>query len=241
MATTPSRRCAADLLQFPAVKEACGALPQQQLDLTNCLDMQDFAEAFSCAGLASAAQRFILRHVGELGAEQSWSVCPWRGCCATCATTGSACPRRSRLPAGTALGARRPPRRAAHWPQLLEPRLPFVRCFGLLAHVEAEPLVARCPPCLRLLREARDFQAARYDRHDRGPCPRMRPRPSTGLAEILVLVGGCDQDCDELVTVDQLQPADGAVALPGRVPDHLRRLQHRGVLGNDIYVTGEWA
>ncbi|TEA39345.1 hypothetical protein DBR06_SOUSAS2110102, partial [Sousa chinensis] len=61
---------AADLLQFPAVKEACGAFLQQQLDLTNCLDMQDFAEAFSCAGLASAAQRFILRHVGELGAEQ---------------------------------------------------------------------------------------------------------------------------------------------------------------------------
>lgn len=98
--------------------------------------------------------------------------------------------------------------------------------------------MARCPPCLRLLREARDFQAARYDRHDRGPCPRMRPRPSTGLAEILVLVGGCDQDCDELVTVDCYNPQTGQWRYLAEFPDHLGGGYSIVALGNDIYVTG---
>lgn len=233
---------AADLLQFPAVKEACGAFLQQQLDLTNCLDMQDFAEAFSCAGLASAAQRFILRHVGELGAEQLERL-PLARLLRYLRDDGLCVPKEE---AAYQLALRwvraDPPRRAAHWPQLLEAvRLPFVRRFYLLAHVEAEPLVARCPPCLRLLREARDFQAARYDRHDRGPCPRMRPRPSTGLAEILVLVGGCDQDCDELVTVDCYNPQTGQWRYLAEFPDHLGGGYSIVALGNDIYVTGKWA
>eukprot|EP00070_Physeter_catodon_P036813 XP_028343707.1 kelch-like protein 21 isoform X1 [Physeter catodon] len=230
---------AADLLQFPAVKEACGAFLQQQLDLTNCLDMQDFAEAFSCAGLASAAQRFILRHVGELGAEQLERL-PLARLLRYLRDDGLCVPKEE---AAYQLALRwvraDPPRRAGHWPQLLEAvRLPFVRRFYLLAHVEAEPLVARCPPCLRLLREARDFQAARYDRHDRGPCPRMRPRPSTGLAEILVLVGGCDQDCDELVTVDCYNPQTGQWRYLAEFPDHLGGGYSIVALGNDIYVTG---
>lgn len=230
---------AADLLQFPAVKEACGAFLQQQLDLANCLDMQDFAEAFSCAGLASAAQRFILRHVGELGAEQLERL-PLGRLLRYLRDDGLCVPKEE---AAYQLALRwvraDPPRRAAHWPQLLEAvRLPFVRRFYLLAHVEAEPLVARCPPCLRLLREARDFQAARYDRHDRGPCPRMRPRPSTGLAEILVLVGGCDQDCDELVTVDCYNPQTGQWRYLAEFPDHLGGGYSIVALGNDIYVTG---
>lgn len=232
---------AADLLQFPAVKEACGAFLQQQLDLANCLDMQDFAEAFSCAGLANAAQRFILRHVGELGAEQLERL-PLARLLRYLRDDGLCVPKEE---AAYQLALRwvraDPPRRAVHWPQLLEAvRLPFVRRFYLLAHVEAEPLVARCPPCLRLLREARDFQAARYDRHDRGPCPRMRPRPSTGLAEILVLVGGCDQDCDELVTVDCYNPQTGQWRYLAEFPDHLGGGYSIVALGNDIYVTGEW-
>ncbi|NXE16645.1 KLH21 protein, partial [Lophotis ruficrista] len=93
-------------------------------------------------------------------------------------------------------------------------------------------------PCLRLLREARDFQAARLDRHDRGPCARMRPRPSTGLAEILVLVGGCDRDCDELVTVDCYNPRTGHWRYLAEFPEHLGGGYSVAALGNDIYVTG---
>lgn len=66
----------------------------------------------------------------------------------------------------------------------------------------------------------------------------MRPRPSTGLAEILVLVGGCDQDCDELVTVDCYNPQTGQWRYLAEFPDHLGGGYSIVALGNDIYVTG---
>uniref|UniRef100_A0A8C5X802 BACK domain-containing protein n=1 Tax=Malurus cyaneus samueli TaxID=2593467 RepID=A0A8C5X802_9PASS len=183
-------------------------------------------------GLAAAAHRFVLRHVGELGAQLERLPLP--RLLSYLRDDGLCIPKEE---AAFQLALRwvraDPATRAPLLPQLLaHVRLPFVRRFYLLAHVESEPLVARCPPCLRLLREARDFQSARLDRHDRGPCARMRPRPSTGLAEILVLVGGCDRDCDELVTVDCYNPRTG----------HWRYLVHVGgsvaVLGGKLYVSG---
>ncbi|NWT70857.1 KLH21 protein, partial [Prunella himalayana] len=229
---------AADLLQFPAVKEACGAWLARQLEPANALDMQDFAEAFACPELAAAAHRFVLRHVGELGAQLERLPLP--RLLSYLRDDGLCIPKEE---AAFQLALRwvraDPATRAPLLPQLLaHVRLPFVRRFYLLAHVESEPLVARCPPCLRLLREARDFQAARLDRHDRGPCARMRPRPSTGLAEILVLVGGCDRDCDELVTVDCYNPRTGHWRYLAEFPEHLGGGYSVAALGNDIYVTG---
>lgn len=230
---------AADLLQFPAVKEACGAWLARQLEPANALDMQDFAEAFACPELAAAAHRFVLRHVGELGAQLERLPLP--RLLSYLRDDGLCIPKEE---AAFQLALRwvraDPATRAPLLPQLLaHVRLPFVRRFYLLAHVESEPLVARCPPCLRLLREARDFQAARLDRHDRGPCARMRPRPSTGLAEILVLVGGCDRDCDELVTVDCYNPRTGHWRYLAEFPEHLGGGYSVAALGNDIYVTGK--
>lgn len=230
---------AADLLQFPAVKEACGAWLARQLEPANALDMQDFAEAFACPALAAAAHRFVLRHVSELGAQLERLPLP--RLLSYLRDDGLCIPKEE---AAFQLALRwvraDPAARAPLLPQLLaHVRLPFVRRFYLLAHVEGEPLVARCPPCLRLLREARDFQAARLDRHDRGPCARMRPRPSTGLAEILVLVGGCDRDCDELVTVDCYNPRTGHWRYLAEFPEHLGGGYSVAALGNDIYVTGK--
>uniref|UniRef100_A0A8U8BLU6 Uncharacterized protein n=1 Tax=Geospiza parvula TaxID=87175 RepID=A0A8U8BLU6_GEOPR len=132
-------------------------------------------------GALPAAHRFVLRHVGELGAQLERLPLP--RLLSYLRDDGLCIPKEE---AAFQLALRwvraDPATRAPLLPQLLaHVRLPFVRRFYLLAHVESEPLVARCPPCLRLLREARDFQAARLDRHDRGPCARMRPRPSTGL------------------------------------------------------------
>ena len=104
--------------------------------------------------------------------------------------------------------------------------------------MESDPLVYLSPTCLRMVSEARSFQSSEYDRHDR-PCNRMRPRSSTGLAEILVVVGGCDQDCDELVTVDCFNPQTGQWRYLAEFPDHLGGGYSIAALGNDMYVTGE--
>ncbi|XP_060115195.1 kelch-like protein 21 [Heteronotia binoei] len=233
---------AADLLQFPAVKEACGAWLAARLEPATALEMQDFAETFACAPLAAAAHRCVLRHAaaGSDGLGAQLERLPLARLVSYLRDDALRVPKEE---AAFALALRwvraEPAARAALLPQLLaHVRLPFVRRFYLLAHVEGEPLVARSAACLRLVAEARLFQAARLDRHDFGPCARLRPRPSTGLAEILVVVGGCDRDCDELVTVDCFNPRTGHWRYLAEFPDHLGGGYSLAALGNDIYVSG---
>lgn len=236
---------AADLLQFPAVKAACGAWLAARLEPAAALELQDFGEAFACAPLAAAARRCVLRHAarpdGELAAQLE--RVPLARLVSYLRDDALRVPKEE---AAFELALRwvraDVPARAPLLPQLLaHVRLPFVRRFALLAHVEGEPLVARSPACRRLLAEARLFQDGRLDRHDRAPCARLRPRPSTGLAEILVVLGGCDRDCDELATLDCFNPRTGHWRYLAEFPEHLGGGYSAAALGNDLYVTGESA
>lgn len=229
----------ADLFQFPSVKEACCAFLEQRLDVSNCLEIQDFAEAYACRELAASARRFGLKNIMELAKGMDFERLPWKRLLEF-VSDDELCVDKEETVYQIAVRWLKADlqRRLHHWPELLQQvRLPFVRRFFLLAHVESDPLVYLSPTCLRMVNEARSFQSCEYDRHDR-PCHRMRPRPSTGLAEILVVVGGCDQDCDELVTVDCFNPQTGQWRYLAEFPDHLGGGYSIAALGNDMYVTG---
>ncbi|XP_017343651.1 kelch-like protein 21 [Ictalurus punctatus] len=230
---------AADLFQFPSVKAACCAFLEQRLDVSNCLEIQDFAEAYACSELATSARRFALNNIMELAKGQEFERLPWKRLLELMSDDGLRVDKEETAYQIAARWVKADPRRGLqYWPELLQQvRLPFVRRFFLLARVESDPLVYLTPECLRLVGEARSFQSGEYDRHDR-PCQRMRPRPSTGLAEILVVVGGCDQDCDELVTVDCFNPQTGQWRYLAEFPDHLGGGYSIAALGNDMYVTG---
>ncbi|XP_053136925.1 kelch-like protein 21 isoform X2 [Hemicordylus capensis] len=235
---------AADLLQFGAVKEACGAWLAARLEPAAALELQDFGEAFACAPLAAAARRCVLRHAAaaeegsELGAQLA--RVPLARLLSYLRDDALRVPKEE---AAFALALRwvraDAGPRGALLPQLLaHVRLPFVRRFALLAQVEGEALVARSAACRRLVAEARLFQDGRLDRHERAPCARLRPRPSTGLAEILLVLGGCDRDCDELATLDGFDPRTGHWRYLAEFPEHLGGGYGAAALGNDLYVTG---
>ncbi|TNN45854.1 Kelch-like protein 21 [Liparis tanakae] len=229
----------ADLFQFPSVKEGCCAFLGQRLDVSNCLEIQDFAEAYACRELATSARRFVLKNIMELAKLTDFNRLPWKRLLEFL-SDDKLCVDKEEAVYQIALCWVKADlqRRLHYWPELLQQvRLPFVRRFFLLAHVESDPLVYLSPSCLRMVNEARSFQSGEYDRHDR-PCQRTRPRPSTGLAEILVVVGGCDQDCDELVTVDCYNPQTGQWRYLAEFPDHLGGGYSIAALGNDMYVTG---
>eukprot|EP00062_Callorhinchus_milii_P016590 gi/632968046/ref/XP_007900314.1/ PREDICTED: kelch-like protein 21 [Callorhinchus milii] len=230
---------AADLFQFHSVKEACCSYLQQRLDVDNCLEMQEFAEAYACRGLAEDTKRFILRHIVELSREEGFESLP-RERITEYVSDDRLHVDKEETAYQIALRWVKADlkHRQRFWPELFQRvRLPFIRRFYLLAYVESDPLVYYSPPCLQLIHEARSFQSSQYDRHDY-PCQRMRPRPSTGLAEILVSVGGCDKDCDELVTVDCFNPQTGQWRYLAEFPDHLAGGYSVTAFGNDMYVTG---
>uniref|UniRef100_A0A8C5MJG9 Kelch-like protein 21 n=1 Tax=Leptobrachium leishanense TaxID=445787 RepID=A0A8C5MJG9_9ANUR len=230
---------AADLFQFPSVKEACCQYLEGQLDVTNCLEIQEFAEAYACRGLAESTKRFILAHMVALAEARELERLPWSRILEY-VRDDRLCVDKEETAYQLVLSWVRAdlPRRQHRLPELFQHiRLPFIRRYYLLAQVESDPLVYCSPACLRLIGEARAFQSCEYDRHDR-PCERMRPRPSTGLAEILVVIGGCDQECDEMVTVDCYNPQSGQWRYLAEFPDHLGGGYSMAALGNDIYVTG---
>ncbi|XP_042334688.1 kelch-like protein 21 [Sceloporus undulatus] len=242
---------AADLLQFPAVKALCGAWLAERLEPSLALEAQDFAEAFACPALARAARRCVLRHAAreeeelepgqeEGGLGRALLALPLSRLAGYLGDDGL---RVAKEEAALGLALRwlraDPASRAPLLPQLLaHVRLPFVRRFALLARVEGEPLVARSPACLRLVAEARLFQDGRLDRHDRGPCPRLRPRPSTGLAEVLLCLGGCDRHCDELLALDCLLPRSRQWRSLAELPEALQGGYAAAARGNDLYLTG---
>lgn len=230
----------ADLFQFPSVKEACCAFLEQRLDVSNCLEIQDFAEAYACRELAAGARRFVLKNIMELAKGTDFERLPWKRLLEFVSDDELCVDKEETVYQIAVRWVKADLQRRLHyWPELLQQvRLPFVRRFFLLAHVESDPLVYLSPTCLRMVNEARSFQSCEYDRHDR-PCHRMRPRPSTGLAEILVVVGGCDQDCDELVTVDCYNPQTGQWRYLAEFPDHLGGGYSIAALGNDMYVSGK--
>lgn len=231
----------ADLFQFPSVKEACCAFLEQRLDVANCLEIQDFAEAYACRELAASARRFVLRNIMELAKGTEFERLPWKRLLEFMSDDELCVDKEETVYQIAVRWVKADLQRRLHfWPELLQQvRLPFVRRFFLLAHVESDPLVYLSPTCLRMVNEARSFQSCEYDRHDR-LCHRMRPRPSTGLAEILVVVGGCDQDCDELVTVDCYNPQTGQWRYLAEFPDHLGGGYSIAALGNDMYVSGKF-
>uniref|UniRef100_A0A8D0AZC8 Kelch like family member 21 n=1 Tax=Salvator merianae TaxID=96440 RepID=A0A8D0AZC8_SALMN len=237
---------AADLLQFPAVKEACGAWLAARLEPETALELEEFGEAFACAPLAAAARRCVLRHAATQPAEAPLPRAlaardlPLARLVSYLRDDALRVPKEE---AAFALALRwvraEPATRAGLLPQLLSHvRLPFVRRYALLADVEGEPLVAAQPACLALVREARRFQDGRLDRHERAPCARLRPRPSTGLAEVLLVLGGCDRDCDELLSLDCFVPRAAHWRYLAEAPAHLGGGYSAVALGNDLYVSG---
>uniref|UniRef100_A0A8B9JH99 Kelch-like protein 21 n=1 Tax=Astyanax mexicanus TaxID=7994 RepID=A0A8B9JH99_ASTMX len=204
----------ADLFQFPSVKEACCAFLEQRLDVSNCLEIQDFAEAYACRELAASARRFVLKNIVELAKGTDFERLPWKRLLEFVSDDGLCVDKEETAYQIAVRWVKADLQRRLHyWPELLQQvRLPFMRRFFLLS--------------------------CEYDRHDR-PCHRMRPRPSTGLAEILVVIGGCDQDCDELVTVDCFNPQTGQWRYLAEFPDHLGGGYSIAALGNDIYIAQE--
>ncbi|KAG8434214.1 hypothetical protein GDO86_012548 [Hymenochirus boettgeri] len=230
---------AADLFQFPSVKDACCAYLEQQLDVSNCLEIQDFAEAYACQGLAKSTKRFILAHISQLAQAREVERFSFKRMLEYISDDRLCVDKEEAAFQILMQWIKADPKhRQYRWSELFQCiRLPFIRRFYLLAYVESDPLVYHSPYCLQLIREARAFQSCEYDRHD-WPCQRMKPRPSTGMAEILVVVGGCDQDCEELVTVDCYNPHTGQWRYLAEFPDHLGGGYSIAALGNDIYVTG---
>ncbi|KAK1159631.1 kelch-like protein 21 [Acipenser oxyrinchus oxyrinchus] len=174
----------------------------------------DLFQGVRLPGLAESARRFALRNIVELAKGPDFERLPLKRLLELVSDDRLCVDKEETAYLIAARWVKADPQRRLHfWPELFQRvRLPFVRRYFLLAHS------ARVRPA-------------------RPPCG-GGGAPSTGLAEILVVIGGCDQDCDELVTVDCYNPHTGHWRYLAEFPEHLGGGYSISALGNDMYVTG---
>ncbi|XP_076804879.1 kelch-like protein 21 [Clavelina lepadiformis] len=230
---------AADIFQFPSVREACCGFLASQLHPSNCLDIIDFAEDMVCPDLAKKALNYTVSNIVALADHEDFLNLSYT--------------RLKQILSHRDLGINREesayeillswlktnvPERMADFCRLMSfIRLPFIRRIYLLTRIETNPIIRASPLCQSLIKETRTFHMCMLDKHDISSI-RYQPRPSTGVAELLITVGGCDENCDEATAVESYNPVCGQWRSLEPFTGNLRGGYATTGLGNDIYVTG---
>nr|XP_002128060.2 kelch-like protein 21 [Ciona intestinalis] len=230
---------ASDLLQFHSVREACCEFVGKRLDSSNCLSVRQFAEKLSCAKLADEALTYTAENIVTVACSQEFNSLNYQQIRPILAhhmlnidkEEGAFEILMQWLKCDIEL-------RKDDFCRLMEViRLPFIRRIYLLSKIETNPIVRASTLCKKLIKETRLFHTCMLDKNEKTSI-RLQPRPSTGIAELLVTVGGCDENCDEATTVVSYNPVSGTWKALAQVEDNLRGGYATVSIGNDIYVTG---
>ncbi|XP_067289897.1 kelch-like protein 24 [Pseudorasbora parva] len=227
---------AADRLDVSVLSKACVQFLQERVCHSNCLGILDFADSYVLGPLQEQCQTLlyrdfqqVLRHEEFLCLEKA-RVLELLGC------------ERLRVPEEVLVTAvlrwvhHQPAERTSALPELMKQlRLPLLDPAFFTGSLEADELVQDCREIRPLMQEARMFHA--YGREVQSE--RTRPRRSSGWAEMIFVIGGCDKNgFSKLSFMEKLSLASGewlpANVLPGYGKSEFAVCE----LQNDIYLSG---
>jgi len=116
-------------------------------------------------------------------------------------------------------------------------RLPFIRRIYMLSKIETNPYICKSSTCQLLIKETKLFHSCMLNPHDKMSIW-LQPRPSTGIGELFISVGGCDDNCDSAGTVRSYNVVTGSWRLLAKLDGDLSGGYSMVSLGNDLYITG---
>ncbi|KAI8483063.1 Kelch-like protein 21 [Branchiostoma belcheri] len=231
---------AASAFGFHSVRAACSEYLQQQLTTCNCISLHDLSEQYTCPELAQQAKAFILQHFASLcGADSSEFLQVSKDRLVEYISSDEVNVTKEEIVYEAVImwvKQELSVREASLHDLLRHVRLPFLNPRYLVSRVATEPIISRSAECMKLVQEARQYQVFDYDRFDM-PSPRFRPRPSSRIQEVLVVVGSDYHSA--LTNVDCYSPMDETWTSLASLPETLRGDFPLAVLGNDIYVVGD--
>ncbi|XP_060091332.1 kelch-like protein 35 [Heteronotia binoei] len=225
------------LLQIPKLQEACVDFLEDQLHPSNCLGLRRFADTFSIPSLAEKSKRVMLdgfvevSHHEEFLDLEAWELAEYladeRLAAPKEEAVFEAAMRWVRHDAAMRQGALR---------DLLEHvRLPLVDPCYFVEKVETDELIRASKECLPLLREARKG----YLLGNEVGSPWSRPRRFMELAEMIVVIGGCDKKARlKLPFVDVFHPASGKWKPLASMPGYTKSEFAACALKNNVYISG---
>ncbi|XP_049636518.1 kelch-like protein 35 [Suncus etruscus] len=229
----------AERLGVTGLREACARFLEGRLRAANSLALRRVATAFSLAPLAERCGRVLRQSFAEVARHADFLELAPDEVAALLADPSLGVAREEavfeavmRWVRHDAVGRRR------HLRPLLEHvRLPLLAPAYFLDKVEADELLRACGECRPLLLEARTCFI--LGREAGAAALRARPRRFMDLAEVIVIIGGCDRKgILKLPFADAYHPESRRwTALPS-LPGYTRSEFAACALRNDVYVSG---
>uniref|UniRef100_UPI00398E52AF kelch-like protein 24 n=1 Tax=Pristiophorus japonicus TaxID=55135 RepID=UPI00398E52AF len=228
---------ASDRFQIAALRSACGSFLEKQLDPCNCLGFLSFANTFCIPALSEKSRRLLLKDFSEVIQHEEFLQLSKGDLCDHLSSDFLAVTKEETVFEAVMQWVHHDVagRRAALKELLERVRIPLLDRIYFVEKVETDELILGSKECLPLLQEARRYHIFGNEIMS----PRTRPRKFANVAEVIVVVGGCDQKGHlPLPYTEQYNPATGEWTQLTKIPDYSKSEFAVCALKNDIFLAG---
>ncbi|XP_074643758.1 kelch-like protein 21 [Tubulanus polymorphus] len=232
---------AASLFEYPAIVDACCEFSRVQLHPSNCLGIEHFAYMHSCKSLQEESRRFVLDNFSCVVEHEEFLELPLDRLISYISSDlidvrSEELVYRSVMSwINHDLDGRR-----EQFPDIFEYiRLPTIKLQYLEEVVAVDDLVRNFEACSTLVNEAKKYHESKVSgqTQQRRLSMRSLPRPSTVAKEVMVVIGGLNNNNVTSASVEMYEPHKDKWSF---LPDIPQAVSCFGIsaLNNSIYVTG---
>ncbi|OXB55480.1 hypothetical protein ASZ78_005416 [Callipepla squamata] len=226
-----------DLLQISKLRDACISFLEGQLHPCNCLGIMKFADSFSIASLTEKSKRFVLECFVEVSCHEEFLEMGVKELVEYLSDEQLVVPKEEVVFEAVMRWVRHdvPARKGALKDLLEHVRLPLLNPTYFLEKVEMDELIQDSKECIPLLHEARKY----YILGNEVSSLRSRPRRFMELAEVIIIIGGCDRKgLLKLPFTDRYHPKSRQWTALSSVPGYTKSEFAACTLKNDVYISG---
>ncbi|XP_062830541.1 kelch-like protein 35 isoform X2 [Anolis carolinensis] len=226
-----------NLLQIPRLKDACITFLERQLHPCNCLGIMRFANSFSISSLVEKSRRLVLEGFVEVSHHEEFLELDAKELGACLSSDWLVVPKEEVVLEALMRWVHHDvaSRRGALKDLLEYVRLPLLDPLYFLEKVEVDGIIHQSKECHSLLQEARKYYVLGEETNSQ----RCRPRRFMELAEMIVVIGGCDKNGFlKLPFVDVFHPESGQWKPLPSLPGYTKSEFAACTLKNDVYISG---
>uniref|UniRef100_A0A8D0BC32 Kelch like family member 35 n=1 Tax=Salvator merianae TaxID=96440 RepID=A0A8D0BC32_SALMN len=224
-------------LQISRLRDACVAFLEGQLHPFNCLGIMKFADSFSISSLAEKSKRFVLEGFVEVSLQEEFLELGVKELAACLSSQWLVVPKEEAVFEAVMRWLHHdvPSRKGALKDLLEKVRLPLLDPVYFLEKVETDALIRESKECIPLLQDARKSLILGTEVSSQ----QSRPRRFMEIAEMIVVIGGCDKKgILKLPFVDLFHPESGQWKALSSVPGHTKLEFATCTLRNNVYISG---
>ncbi|KAI5629181.1 kelch-like protein 35, partial [Silurus asotus] len=226
---------AADLLNVPALSQACVDFLEKRVSHLNCLGLIEFANHYSLQPLLEQCQNLLYQDFDIVAKQDEFLELPMEKVVELLNSEKLQVKEEVLVEAALLWVHHQGSQRKAALGKLLESlRLPLLDPVFFTNMLEADELIQDSHDCRKLLQEARLYRT--YGREISSE--RTKPRRQSGWAEVIVVIGGCDKNRISVYSsTEKLDPTSGKWLTSANVPGYKYEFAVCE-LHNDIYLSG---